>query len=267
MAWSAPSVVRVAGAVGVVAMAVAVGLDRDVALLRGRVVAAMGLTVLIVADAGLPAVDALGDVDTQTLWRPLAAVVAYPVLGRAMIIMVGRYRMVRASDVVVEAALVGSAAAIALQVLSTTCRETSGWEPAWGGHRLAGGRPRCRAGRRDRPAAHLGRSPSGRGRGRGRLGRRACWSATSSPPSRSPTGRLPASPPPHRSPSRCSPSGSARSTTQPSIGPRSSRSSRRCSPRRTPASWWSPWSRRRRCSPPRSPCGSRCPGPSPSAPR
>ena len=130
MGWSAPSVVRLAGAVGVVAMAVAVGLDRDQVLARGRVVAAAGLTVLTVADAGLPVVDALGAVATETLWRPLAAVVAYPVLGRAMIIMVGRYRMVRASDVVVEAALVGAAAAIALQVFVNRLSQSGGWEPA-----------------------------------------------------------------------------------------------------------------------------------------
>ena len=130
VAWSAPSVVRVAGAVGVVAMAVAVGLDRDVTLLRGRVVAAIGLAVLAIADAGLPAVDELGGVTEETLWRPLAAVVAYPVLSRAMIIMVGRYRMVRASDVVVEAALVGAAAAIALQVVVNRMSESAGWEPA-----------------------------------------------------------------------------------------------------------------------------------------
>jgi diguanylate cyclase (GGDEF)-like protein len=130
MAWTAPSVVRVAGAVGVAAMAAAIGLDRDSTVLRGRVVAAFGLTALTVADAGLPQVDALGDVAVDSLWRPLAAVVAYPVLSRAMILMVGRYRLVRASDVVVEAALVGSAAAIALQVVVNRMSETSGWEPA-----------------------------------------------------------------------------------------------------------------------------------------
>ncbi len=130
VAWSAPSVVRIAGAVGVVAMAFAVGLDRDPTLLRGRMVAAIGLAVLAIADAGLPAVDELGGVTTETIWRPLAAVIAYPVLSRAMIIMVGRYRMVRASDVVVEAALVGAAAAITLQVVVNRMSETAGWEPA-----------------------------------------------------------------------------------------------------------------------------------------
>jgi diguanylate cyclase (GGDEF)-like protein len=130
MAWTAPSVVRVAGAIGVAAMAVAVGLDRDQTVLRGRVVAAAGLAALTIADAGLPRVDVLGEVAVDSLWRPLAAVVAYPVLSRAMIIMVGRYRLVRASDVVVEAALVGAAAAIALQVVVNRMSESSGWEPA-----------------------------------------------------------------------------------------------------------------------------------------
>lgn len=130
MAWMSPSIVRVAGAVGVAAMAAAVALDRDATALRGRVVAAFGLTALTVADAGLAQVDEFGDVALDSLWRPLAAVVAYPVLSRAMIIMVGRYRLVRASDVVVEAALVGSAAAIALQVVVNRMSEMSGWEPA-----------------------------------------------------------------------------------------------------------------------------------------
>src|SRR3546814_9449248 len=44
--------------------------------------------------------------------------------------MVGRYRMVRASDVVVEAALVGAAAAIALQVFVNRLSQSGGWEPA-----------------------------------------------------------------------------------------------------------------------------------------
>jgi diguanylate cyclase (GGDEF)-like protein len=130
VAWSSPSVVRISGAVGVVAMAVAVFLDRDVTQRRGRIVAALGLAVLTVADAGIPDVDALGAVATESLWRPLAAIVAYPVLSRAMIIMVGRYRMVRASDVVVEGALVGAAAAIALQVVVNRMSHTTGWEPA-----------------------------------------------------------------------------------------------------------------------------------------
>jgi len=125
-----PSVVRAAGAVGLFAMAAAVGLDRDETILRTRLVAAAGLTVLTMADAGLPATEPIGFVDPGSLWRPVAAVLAYPVLGRALLLTVGRYRLFKASDLVVEAALIGAAAAIALQVVVNRMTESGGWEPA-----------------------------------------------------------------------------------------------------------------------------------------
>jgi len=129
-AVSAPSVVRTAGAVGLLAMAVAVFLDRDPSILRGRLVAAVGLTVFTLADAGLPGAEALGFVVPGTLWRPLAAVIAYPVLGRALLLTVGRYRLFKASDLLVEAALIGAAASIALQVTVNRLTSSGGWEPA-----------------------------------------------------------------------------------------------------------------------------------------
>jgi diguanylate cyclase (GGDEF)-like protein len=130
MAWTAPSVVRVSGAIGLLAMAAAMSLDRDPTVVRGRVVAAVGLTVLMLADAGLPAIGASGDVLPETVWRPLAAVVAYPVLGRALLLTVGRYRLFKASDLLVEAALIGAAGAIALQVTVNRLSSSAGWEPA-----------------------------------------------------------------------------------------------------------------------------------------
>jgi diguanylate cyclase (GGDEF)-like protein len=130
MAWTAPSVVRVSGAIGLLAMAAAIVLDRDPAVVRGRVVAAIGLTVLMLADAGLPAIDATGDVLPETVWRPLAAIVAYPVLGRALLLTVGRYRLFKSSDLLVEAALIGAAGAIALQVTVNRLSSSAGWEPA-----------------------------------------------------------------------------------------------------------------------------------------
>jgi len=130
VAWSSPSAVRTAGAVGLVAMTAAVALDRDPSVLRSRVLAAFGLSVLTVADAGLPGTAELGFVIEGTLWRPVAAVLAYPVLGRALLLTVGRYRQLRASDLVVEAALIGAAAAIGLQVVVNRMTASGGWEPA-----------------------------------------------------------------------------------------------------------------------------------------
>jgi diguanylate cyclase (GGDEF)-like protein len=129
-AFSDPSVVRTSGAIGLLAMAAAVYLDRDPAILRGRVIAAVGLTVFTLADAGLPSTEGLGFVAADTLWRPLAAVLAYPVLGRALLLTVGRYRLFKASDLLVEAALIGAAAAIALQVVVNRLSASGGWEPA-----------------------------------------------------------------------------------------------------------------------------------------
>jgi len=130
IAWTDPTVVRAAGAAGLLAMAAAVALDRDPAVLRTRVVAAVGLTVLTLADAGLPSTEPMGWVVEGTLWRPFAAVLAYPILGRALLRTVGRYRLFKASDLLVEAALIGSAAAIALQVVVNRMAEAGGWEPA-----------------------------------------------------------------------------------------------------------------------------------------
>ncbi|MFP5320298.1 MAG: putative bifunctional diguanylate cyclase/phosphodiesterase [Acidimicrobiia bacterium] len=130
MALGTPTVVRVAGALALLAMAAAVALDRDPTVLRGRVVAAVGLTVLTLADAGLPGTADLGFVVEGTLWRPVAAVVAYPVLGRALLLTVGRYRLFKATDLLVEAALIGAAGAIALQVVVNRLTSSGGWEPA-----------------------------------------------------------------------------------------------------------------------------------------
>jgi len=129
-AWTSPSAVRAAGALALLAMAAAVALDRDPAVVRGRVVAAFGLSVLTVADAGLPGTADLGFVVEGTLWRPVAAVLAYPVLGRALLHTVGRYRQFRASDLVAEAALIGAAVAIALQMVVNRMTASGGWEPA-----------------------------------------------------------------------------------------------------------------------------------------
>ncbi|MGK2930649.1 MAG: putative bifunctional diguanylate cyclase/phosphodiesterase, partial [Acidimicrobiales bacterium] len=110
-AFLAPTLVRGSAALGVVAMAIGVAVGRDGSFTRRLVVAAAGLCVLAVADGGLVDPD-----DVVTMWRPLAALVAYPVLGRVLMSVVGRYRLFRPTDVIVEAVLVGAAVAIAVQV-------------------------------------------------------------------------------------------------------------------------------------------------------
>ena len=129
--WTAPTVVRGAGTLGVAALAAAVGFERDPTVLRGRLVAALGITVLTLSDAGLADVRLVDlTADGMSMWRPLAAIMAYPVLGRALLHLVGRYRLVRDSDVVVEAILIGAAAAIGLQVaIDRMSGPGNGWNP------------------------------------------------------------------------------------------------------------------------------------------
>lgn len=121
LAYLAPTIIRGSAAVAVVAVAVAVALGRDAALGRRLVVAGAGLGVLAVADGGL-----LDPDDVMTMWRPMAALVAYPVLGRVLLTVVGRYRLFRRTDVIVEGVLVGGAVAIATQVGIEWWATTSG---------------------------------------------------------------------------------------------------------------------------------------------
>ncbi len=131
VAWSSPTVVRTAGFVAVLAMVAAVVIDHDRSAVPGRFLALAGLSVLTVADAGLADVGPLTMASASTLWRPVLAIAAYPILGRAVLEVIGRHRQVRATDVVVEAVLIGAAAAIALQlVVSRLSSATEGWDPA-----------------------------------------------------------------------------------------------------------------------------------------
>ena len=107
----APSVVRWAGALAVVAMVVVFVVERDPSGLRGRLGVVAGTTLLGIAGAGV--VHAVG---AHELWRPMVALAAYPLLGRALLNHVSRYRLVRPTDVIVEAVLIGAAASIVLQV-------------------------------------------------------------------------------------------------------------------------------------------------------
>lgn len=68
-------------------------------------------------------------------WRPVLALVAYPFLGHALLRLVAQHRRIREVDVVVEAALVGTAVGIVLHVARSGWRATSlavAWDGAAG---------------------------------------------------------------------------------------------------------------------------------------
>ena len=107
----APSPVRWAGSVAIAAMLTTVVAERDASAARGRIAVIGGTLLLTLAAGGL-----VDPTDARSVWRPIVALAAYPFLGRALMRQVARYRMVRATDVVVEAVLIGAAASILLQV-------------------------------------------------------------------------------------------------------------------------------------------------------
>lgn len=107
----APSATRWAGVLAVIAMVVGSVLERDSPTQSHRLPIAAGTAVLAITGVGLLDLSLPG-----TEWRPLVAVVAYPLLGRALLSQVVRYRLVREADVIVESVLIGAAASIILQV-------------------------------------------------------------------------------------------------------------------------------------------------------
>ena len=106
-----PSPVRWTGTAAILAMLFAVVAERDLTVARGRIPIIAGTLVLVISGGGL-----IDPADSRSIWRPLIALVAYPLLGRALLRQVSRYRLVRTTDVVVEAVLIGAAACILLQV-------------------------------------------------------------------------------------------------------------------------------------------------------
>jgi diguanylate cyclase (GGDEF)-like protein len=108
-----PTFIRYVGAAGVLALGLSAALGREPAFTRRRlmVIAATGVCLLTVTDAGL--VDPERSV---TMWRPVAALSGYALLGHVLLRVVGRYRLFRGSDVIVEAVLVGAAVAVTNQV-------------------------------------------------------------------------------------------------------------------------------------------------------
>ncbi len=119
----AATVTAGAGTLALAALAwAALRTPRAEVALAGQVVPlAIGLLLLAVSGAGL-------DVGPGALsWRPLVAITAFPFLGKALVRLVAAHCMAREADVVVEAALVGTAAGIVLHATA------NGWRPAFAG--------------------------------------------------------------------------------------------------------------------------------------
>ena len=86
---------------------------------------AVSVALLGICGAGLDQTDGMQG------WQSAAAVAAYPFLARALRGVVNAHRRVRDADVLVEAALVGTAVGIVLHVLLGSWREQT-WAGAWG---------------------------------------------------------------------------------------------------------------------------------------
>ena len=106
-----------------------------IAALRGREEPRLlaGVMVPLSVAVALFAVCAAGtlpETGTQA-WRPVLAVLAYPLLGHALLRLVAQHRQIREVDVIVEAALVGTAVGIMLHVAVSGLRASS-LTSAWG---------------------------------------------------------------------------------------------------------------------------------------
>ena len=120
-----------AGVTASVALAIAALRGRHEPRLLGGVVTPLAVAV------GLLAACAAGTLPESGAhaWRPALAVAAYPFLGHALLKLVGQHRQVREVDVIVEAALVGTAVGILLHVAVRGWRVsslTTGWGDAAG---------------------------------------------------------------------------------------------------------------------------------------
>lgn len=99
-------------------------------LLAGQVVPlSVSAALLTICGAGLDQTAAAQS------WRSILAVLAYPFLGKALLRLVAAHRQIREADVLVEAALVGTAVGIVLHVGVSGWRShvvTSAWSDAQG---------------------------------------------------------------------------------------------------------------------------------------
>lgn len=108
-AFVSPGPVRIATALAVSATALIPVVLRSRPALPGWLHLGGAIGVLGFAGGGLTT-DGIA-----TGWQPLVAILAYPLLVRALLRHVAKYRLVRRSDLLVEAALIGAAVAIVLQ--------------------------------------------------------------------------------------------------------------------------------------------------------
>ncbi len=115
------------GAFASVALAwAAVRTSGDDSLLAGQVVPlSVSVSLLTICGAGLDQTAAAQS------WRSVVAVAAYPFLGQALLRLVAAHRLIREADVMVEAALVGTAAGIVLHVAVSGWRART-FSSAWG---------------------------------------------------------------------------------------------------------------------------------------
>lgn len=110
-ALTAPSAVALAGVVAVVAVLISACSRRTPGPTIGTTVLACGVVVLTLSGFGLP------DESSADTWTLLASLVAYPLLGLTFFEHLARHRRIRASDLIVEAGLLGAASALAVQAV------------------------------------------------------------------------------------------------------------------------------------------------------
>lgn len=107
----APTLLRAAGVVALAAIAVSACSRRSHGPTLGTATFAVGVTILVSSGFGLPG-------DSQSHVTSLVvALVAYPLLTITFFEQLGRHRRVRASDLIVEAGLLGAASALAVQAI------------------------------------------------------------------------------------------------------------------------------------------------------
>lgn len=109
LAFLGPSPTRLVGAVALAVVSVAACVRRGPGPTVGATAFAGGLVVLVLGGLGLP------DTAAAASTPLVIALVAYPLLGFSFFEQLARHRRVRESDLVVEAGLLGAAAALVVQ--------------------------------------------------------------------------------------------------------------------------------------------------------
>lgn len=107
-----PTPLRIAGLVALLAVTGIAWSRRSAGATNGTIALAAGLAVLVVSDVGIPET-----ATTSVGWPMFVVLAAYPCIGYACVEHVQRHRRIRESDLIVEAALLGAAAAILVQAV------------------------------------------------------------------------------------------------------------------------------------------------------